>query len=121
MGDATIDREEQLRLAVDYIPEGLAVFDQDLRLVTSNNRYRDLLSLPDTLVGPGTPLYDIALFLGRRGDLGPGDATSLAAQRVQTLTQSHATVSQRLGAKGQVLEFHSSRLPDGGMVISFAD
>ena len=48
-------------------------------------------------------------------------AISLAAQRVQTLTQSHTTVSQRLGAKGQVLEFHSSRLPDGGLVISFAD
>ncbi len=117
----TIDSEETLRLAVDYVPEGLAVFDPDLRLVTSNCRYRELLDLPAQLVGLGTPLYDIALFLARRGDLGPGDATSLAALRVQTLTQSRATVSQRRGAKGQALEFHSSRLPDGGLVVSFSD
>ncbi len=115
------DTEEPLRRALDFIPEGIAVFDRDLRLIRSNTRYRDLLVLPEALMVPGTPLYDIALFLGRRGDLGPGDAISLAVQRVQTLTQSEANVSQRLGADGQTLEFHASRLPDGGLVISFAD
>ena len=30
-------------------------------------------------------------------------------------------MTQRLGAHGQTLEFHSSRLPDGGLVISFSD
>ena len=52
---------------MDFIPEGLAVFDRDLRLVTSNHRYSELLALPARLVAPGTPLYDIALFLGRGG------------------------------------------------------
>jgi signal transduction histidine kinase len=116
-----IDKIDSLRQAIDYIPQGVAVFDRDLRLVTSNQRYAELLDVPAELMRQGTPLYDLALFVARRGDLGPGDAISLAVQRVHTLTQSHATVSQRLGAKGQVLEFHSSRLPDGGLVISFAD
>ena len=119
--DVVIDREESLRAAVDFIPQGLAVFDRDLRLVTANTRYRELLALPVQLIGPGTPLYDIALFLARRGDLGPGDATYLAAQRVQELTGSPHTVTQRLGALGQSLEFYSSRLPSGGLVISFSD
>ena len=35
-----VDREDSLRAAVDFIPQGLAVFDRDLRLVTANNRYR---------------------------------------------------------------------------------
>jgi len=118
---AVIDRVESLRTAVDFIPQGLAVFDRDLRLVTSNTRYRDLLALPASHVVPGTPLYDIALFLARRGDLGLGDPTFLAAQRVQELTGSPATVTQRLGALGQTLEFYSSRVPDGGLVISFSD
>jgi signal transduction histidine kinase len=119
--DVLGDREESLRAAVDFIPQGLAVFDRDLRLVTANNRYRELLDLPETLMGAGTPLYDIALFLARRGDLGTGDATYLAAQRVQELTGSAHTVTQRLGALGQSLEFYSSRLPNGGLVISFSD
>ncbi|RYD86398.1 MAG: PAS domain-containing sensor histidine kinase, partial [Sphingomonadales bacterium] len=119
--EVLIDREDSLRQAVDFIPQGLAAFDRDLRLVTANNRYRDVLALPVGLVAPGTPLYDIALFLARRGDLGPGDATYLAAQRVQELTGSPHTVTQRLGALGQTLEFYSSRLPNGGLVISFSD
>ncbi len=119
--EVLIDREDSLRAAVDFIPQGLAVFDRDLRLVTANNRYRELLALPVGLMAPGTPLYDIALFLARRGDLGPGDATYLAAQRVQELTGSAHTVTQRLGALGQSLEFYSSRLPNGGLVISFSD
>ena len=119
--NAAIDRETGLGAAVDFIPQGLAVFDRDLRLVTANRRYHELLALPPGHMAPGTPLYDIALFLARRGDLGPGDATYLAAQRVQQLTGSPATVTQRLGALGQTLEFYSSRLPDGGLVISFSD
>lgn len=121
MVETLAETQDSLRQAIEHIPQGVAVFDRDLRLVTCNSRYGELLALPDGLLRAGTALYDMALFVARRGDLGAGDAISLAAQRVQTLTQSHTTVSQRLGAKGQVLEFHSSRLPDGGLVISFAD
>jgi signal transduction histidine kinase/CheY-like chemotaxis protein len=115
------DAETSLRQAVEVIPQGIAVFDADLHLVTSNARYRDLLDLPPRLVTEGVALYDIALFLARRGDLGEGDATLLAVKRVESLTQSSATVSQRMGARGHVLEFHSARLASGGLVISFAD
>jgi signal transduction histidine kinase/CheY-like chemotaxis protein len=115
------EAERQLAAAIDFMPQGLAVFDANLRLVAANARYRGLLDLPAALALAGTPLYDIALFLGRRGDLGPGDPVFLAARRVQTLTQSERTVSQRPGAGGTVLEFHSARQPDGGLVVSFLD
>lgn len=106
---------------MDHIPQGVAVFDSGLRLVTSNRRYNTLLALPEELTKPGTPLFDIALFLGDRGDLGPGDAARLAIERINLLTALPSTVTQRLGNGGQTLEFHSSRLPDGGLVISFSD
>ena len=115
------DPAASLRLAIDHIPQGIAVFDAGMRLVTSNRRYNSLLALPDELVRPGTALFDIALFLGDRGDLGPGDAARLAIERINLLTSSPTTITQRLGNGGQTLEFHSSRLPDGGLVISFAD
>lgn len=115
------DAEFSLRRAAEFIPQGLVVFDAELKLLTSNARYRHLLDLPVELLEAGTPLWDLAVYLGRRGDLGAGDPVLLAAQRVETLTHSQTTVSQRLGAAGQTLEFHSSRLPDGGLVISFVD
>lgn len=107
--------------AMDHIPQGVAVFDSGLRLVTSNKRYNSLLALPEELTRPGTPLFDIALFLADRGDLGAGDAARLAIERINLLTALPSTVTQRLGNGGQVLEFHSARLPDGGLVISFSD
>jgi len=113
--------EINLRRAVDFIPEGLAVFDADLHLVYSNERYRELLDLPSRLAAYGTALYDAALYVGKRGDLGAGDPAHLAAERVETLTSALGSVTQRLGKQGQTLEFHSSRLPDGGLVISVAD
>ncbi len=65
--DAIEVAEITLRQAVDHMPQGLAVFDPDLRLVVSNRRYRELLDLPERLVVAGTALYDIALYVGRRG------------------------------------------------------
>lgn len=113
--------EASLRRAIDFIPQGLAVFDADLHLVASNARYGELLDLPQRLLQPGTALYDIALFVGRRGDLGPGDAVQLASARVEVLAGAGTSVSQRIGKQGQILEFHSSRMPDGGLVIAFFD
>jgi signal transduction histidine kinase len=117
----SIRAEPDLHQVMNHLPQGVAVFDADLRLVTSNTRYNSLLMLPEALVLPGTPMFDIALFLGKRGDLGAGDAIRLAIERVTVLTSMAMTVTQRLGNEGQMLEFHSSRLPDGGVVVSFAD
>ncbi len=108
-------------LAFDHVPQGVAVFDARLHLTRSNRRYNDLLALPPDLAIPGTTLFDIALFLAQRGDFGPGDPSQLALARIGQLTASPTTVSQRLGSGGQMLEFHTSRLPDGGLVISFTD
>jgi len=119
--DVTSNAEASLRRAVDFVPQGLAVFDADLHLIASNARYRELLDLPQKLVEPGTPLYDIAHHVSRRGDLGDGDPVKLAAARVEMLASNASTVWQRIGKQGQTLEFHTSRLPDGGLVISFAD
>lgn len=121
MIETELQQEAALGAAIDYIPEGIVVFDRDLKLRVCNRRYHELLDLPPHLVRPGTPLYDIALFIARRGDLGVGEPVHLAARRVETLTQSATTVTQRSDGDGRALEFHSARLPDDGLVISFAN
>lgn len=115
------DPAKAIRLAMDHIPQGVAVFDAGLRLVASNLRYNTLLDLPADLVRPGTALFDIALFMADRGDLGAGDPAQLAIERLKVVTSAPTTVTQRMSEGGQRLEFHSSRLPDGGLVISFSD
>ncbi|NGP17281.1 ATP-binding response regulator [Devosia aurantiaca] len=115
------DATASLLAAMDFIPQGLAIFDAGLRLSVSNRRYNELLSLPTDLTRSGSALFDIALYLAERGDFGEGDAARLAIERINTLTASPTTVTLRMTSAGQTLEFHSSRLPDGGLVISFSD
>jgi len=115
------EEDSALRRATEVMPQGLAVFDAALRLITSNARYAEMLALPPALVEPGVTLYEIALFLGRRGDLGPGPPEDLATQRVGWLTATPESTSRRENAHGQVLEFLSRRMADGGLTISFFD
>jgi PAS domain-containing protein len=120
MTDPT-DTETSLRRALDFVPQGIVVFDAELKLVASNQRYRELLALPEEMLQAGTVLYDITHYVARRGDLGPGDPHVLAKERLELLLRPEGSVSQRLGQQGQILEFHSARLPDGGVTISFVD
>ena len=121
MAHSSPDSSASIRLAIDYLPQGIAVFDAGLRLVVSNRRYNMLLALPEELSAAGTALYHIAHFLSARGDMGPGDPAHLARERITLLTHAPMTITQRTGNAGQALEFHSSRLPDGGLAISFSD
>jgi signal transduction histidine kinase len=115
------ERDASLGTAIESIPEGIVVFDRDLRLAVCNRRAAALLDLPQALLAAGTPLSSLTLFLARRGDLGEGAPDALSAARVKTLTAPDASISQRIGANGQTLEFHSAPFGDGGLVVSFAD
>jgi signal transduction histidine kinase len=120
MAEVLIDREDSLRQAVDFIPQGLAAFDRDLRLVTANSRYRDGLAL---LPYAGRPRH-----AALRHRPVPRPPRRLGAGRCDIPRGAARAGTHRLpaygersgvGALGQTLEFHSSRLPDGGLVISF--
>jgi signal transduction histidine kinase len=115
------DVAASLRLAIDFLPQGIGVFDAGLRLVVSNQRYNSLLALPNDLTRAGSALFDIALFLAERGDLGKGDAARLAIERINFITAAPTTVTLRIANSGQSLEFHSTRLADGGLAIAISD
>lgn len=97
------------------------MFDDAFRLVTANSRFGQLLGLPGELVTPGTPLSAIAKHFAERGDFGAGEPSRLAEERVRIFTAAPATMTHRVAGLGQVLDFHSCRLPDGGLVLTFID
>jgi signal transduction histidine kinase len=115
------DPAQSLLPAIEQLPHGLAVFDPQLRLVVANSRFAAGMALPDELVEPGTTFFDISVFLAGRGDFGTGDPVRLARSRVAQVTDALSTLMQRPGPDGEALEFRSSRLPDGGVLMSFSD
>ena len=110
-----------LETAFSHLPYGVALFDTGLKLIAANRAYGEKLLLPPELVAPGTALEAILLFMGGRGDLGPGDPAALASARIAYIKGQPTTLTRRMSVFGRHLEIHTSRTATGEMVISFTD
>lgn len=108
-----------LQTALDQVPEGIAVFDHDLRLVCWNRQFRHLLDLPDELGEVGTPLDAIIRHNAARDEPGRGSIDALVTGRIARMAARHE--SFRLHATGAVVEVKSSPMPAGGIVTTFTD
>ena len=71
------------RDALEHIDQGIAVFDSDRRLALWNKRYQEISGFPDGFLRAGMEVFDIALCLAERGDLGEGDPEELARMGVE--------------------------------------
>ena len=120
--EALQHNRDLLQSAIDQVPQGLAVFDRNLRLICWNRQFRELLELPPEFGRVGAPIHDILGFLAARGDLGTGRIELLVRDRVMKLTGTMETYQERriLGGK-RVLEVRTSRMPLGGFVTTYSD
>jgi diguanylate cyclase (GGDEF)-like protein/PAS domain S-box-containing protein len=110
-----------LRATLDSIGQGLVAFDSERRLTVWNNRFFELLDLPDTMKRVGLPLTEILGYQARRGDLGRGDVEALTEIEVKRLIYAGGQSLEQETASGRVLELSVSPLPDGGLVVTVAD
>jgi len=100
-----------LQSAIDHMRQGIAVFDRSRMLISWNVQFRELLGLPAELARIGAPLEDIVRAIAPAG---------AAEDSVRRLAVDFTPYQQRVGG-GTVLEIRSSRMPDGGIVATFAD
>jgi Na+/proline symporter/signal transduction histidine kinase len=110
-----------LQTALDHVREGIAVFDADLCLTCWNRQFRDILDLPPEFGRVGVPLPDILRFAAERGDLGEGPSSALIEETMRRMVVRLETFHERLRDSGKVLEFRTSRMPDGGFVMTYTD
>ena len=71
-----------LKIALDLLPIGIGIFDEQLRLVYANAPFGRLRDLPKALCKPGALLADILHYNAGRGDFGPGDPAQQSAMRM---------------------------------------
>ncbi|MCF4097662.1 ATP-binding response regulator [Maritalea mediterranea] len=113
--------ESALRLAVEHLGQGIAVFNQDRLLDMSNDQFQTILDLPGSLCVGGTSLADVVRHLAERGDYGEGDVAELAQARLDEIERNSSGHLERSGPNGQYLEVRTHRLPNEGLVISYTD
>ncbi len=115
--EAQVEPHRLLEMAIESVPNGLCIFDRELRVVTSNSRYGELYGLAPEQIRPGMTLNDI-LYACVTGGGGPSNvdriwesslmrtpppATSLV---IEARNGSVFAVSRHLMRDGWLIEVH---------------
>ena len=111
------EKSSQLEVTFEHINQGVAVFDQDHRLITCNRRHRELCSNATEAFFPGIdtrPESDLDVDRVQESGLG-----EMAAERAR-----HQCRNRRfdwIGTKGRFLQIEDNPMPSGGFVRTSTD
>jgi signal transduction histidine kinase/CheY-like chemotaxis protein len=97
------------------------VFDANLSLLAWNRAFAELFDLPAAMLREGLGLDAIVRYNASRGVYGQGASDDFVAERIASLLDRDEPTRLRLYAPQRVLEVRSARLPDGGIVTTYAD
>jgi diguanylate cyclase (GGDEF)-like protein len=119
-------RERELRtqylrfdLAINNMTQGLAMFDEDQRLVVCNRLYAELYGLSPEEVKPGTSIRQLLEYRHAKGAYGDIDFDSFASEWIAEFNKA-ATRIVKL-ADGRTLAIARRPMPDGGLVSTTED
>lgn len=116
-----LDEQSQiLQATLDHLPQGIAMFSKELRLKAWNHRFVDLLSLPLRLVTPLAGFERLWEWAGRSGFA----QDRKGGERISVWIRSPAAdldPVELTRTDGSVLSVSGKVMPDGGIVVSFAD
>jgi PAS domain S-box-containing protein len=116
------EKEAQLRVALDNMPGGIRLLDNDRNYVLFNQQYLDLYDFPEGLLKVGESNRVENLYSAQRGDFGPGDPDALTDHWRDALpVQSEATNWVRVTIAGKTLQVRTAPTPDGGVVNIVTD
>ena len=110
-----------LEATLNSLNEGLWAFDNDLRMLTWNERAREILGFPPEMFYVGASFESFILYASARGDYGPGDPQEHLASRTAIARKGSFVSFERKGANGRIIETRVHPMKGGGMVATFMD
>lgn len=109
-----------LQSTLDNLRQGVSVFDKDLRLVAWNQRFIELLDLPEGLVEHHMPYERYTRFNVFRGEFGPGSEDAYQERMARARAQEPLFM-EYTRPNGQVVEVQRNPMPGGGFVTTYTD
>lgn len=107
---------------LNLIAQALSIYDSDLRLAVSNQRFREMFNLPDHLVQPGARFEDTIRHIAEKGEYGQvEDVDTLVQSRVDQALAFEPHYLERTRPSGQVISIEGAPLPQGGWVTVYTD
>jgi PAS domain S-box-containing protein len=118
---ALAEKEAQLRAAMDYMPGGMCMVDDDLRVVVFNNQIRELFNFPEKHFRVGESVLSARRYQAARGDFGEIDDDTLVADTRKLFAGGESASYERHLPDGRYISIHANPAPAGGSVIVCAD
>jgi PAS domain S-box-containing protein len=113
--------ETQLQLALNNIPSGLCMFDEDLRIVAFNRAYKEIYGFDDAFLKPGISRREAFWHLVGKGMLrSVENAEETIKTREEQLRRGHCTVEQNL-SDGRVIDVQFGAWTGGYIVAVYTD
>ncbi len=109
-----------LQSTLDHLMQGVSVFDKDCQLVAWNDRFLELLDLPEWLVRPGSTFADYVRYRVARGD-DPAAGETMIALGGETRRLPLPAKCEQVLQNGTVLEVRCDPMPGGGFVRTYTD
>ncbi|HYN61662.1 MAG TPA: PAS-domain containing protein [Rubrivivax sp.] len=113
--------ETQLHVALDNMPGALVYTDDNLKIVVCNNRFREMYTVPQELLQPGSHYPDFLRYLAENGYYGDGDPVALVARRVESLRNPTGASFEDHAPDGRWYRILRRRVVAGGTVTVMTD
>jgi signal transduction histidine kinase/DNA-binding response OmpR family regulator len=114
-----INITEQMRIwaAIEAIPDGFVLFDREDRLLTCNQRYRDIFSVTAPAIQPGATFQEILHYGLAHGQhaVDPGREAEWLEERMAQHRKAEGVHESQLG-NGRWIRSVDHPTPDGGRV-----
>jgi two-component system, NtrC family, sensor kinase len=117
--DEIRQRQQELRVTFDNMVDGVAMFDEALRLAAWNRNFQELLQLPDEFLAQRHDFDTYIRYLTDRGEFGETDAET-QIKRLRARIGDHYSF-ERTRPDGTVIEVRNNPMPDGGVVVIYSD
>ena len=111
---------EMLQTALNHVRQGIAVFNPELHLITSNRQFGEILDLPAQFAQIGIPLVEIIEFIVS-SDSGQASDEATLQSRLAAYTAEGEPYLERLTGRNMVVEVRANRMPGGALVVTFTD
>jgi signal transduction histidine kinase/CheY-like chemotaxis protein/HPt (histidine-containing phosphotransfer) domain-containing protein len=115
------DKTNLLEATLVNMTDGISVFDRDLRLVTWNQRFIDLVGVDAGVLKTGVPYEAILRVQAISGEFGQVDTDEEVRRRMDRVREGKFVHLERTRADGRTVEMRRRYLPDGGFATLYSD
>jgi PAS domain-containing protein len=99
-----MNRDGLLESVLSSMIQGVAVFDEDLKLLAWNQKFRDMRHYPDELVFEGQSVEALIRFDAEHGEFGPGNVDEIVRGLMQKVRCFEEHAFERARPDGTYME-----------------